>query len=134
MNERQKKALHAAVEVALAGGRDVRSAELARALGLSRDSVYQLLLPLVRSGFVLAGRGRTGGYRGAPDLLERRVTDVLAPFTSGAAHSEGHGTPPWVVELENRARSAAERVYEAVRVADLVEAARRSRGTPDWQI
>jgi len=134
MNERQKKALHAVVEIALAGGKDVGSTELARALGLSRDSVYQLLLPLVRTGLVLAGRGRTGGYRGAPDLTERRTTDVLAPFASGGGRAIGQGTPPWVEELEQRARSAAERVYEAVRVVDLVEAARRSRGTPDWQI
>ena len=134
MNDREKKALHAVVEIALAGGRDVRSAELAGALGVSRDSVYQLLLPLVRGGLVVAGRGRTGGYHGAPGLPERRAAEVMAPFTSGAGRSEGQGVPPWVVELESRARAASERVYEAVRVADLVEASRRSRGNPDWQI
>ncbi len=42
-------------------GREVGPArDVARS---SRDSVHQLLLPLVRSGWVAAGRGRNGGYR-----------------------------------------------------------------------
>lgn len=135
MNERQKKALRAVVAIVAAGGRDVRSAELAETLGISRESVYQLLLPLVREGLVIAGRGRTGGYRGTADLAHRSSSEVLAPYAGRVpGGDEGHGGPPWIEELQERARTAAERVYAAVRVADLVEAARRSRGTPDWQI
>lgn len=134
MNDRQRKALAVLVRLA-AAGRDVRSAELGEFLGISRESVYQLLQPLVRKGILVAGRGRSGGYRAAAGADQLPASAVIAPFASASGERVARdGGPPWLLELELRASTAASRVYEAVRVTDLVEAARRAHDAPDWQI
>jgi DNA-binding IscR family transcriptional regulator len=59
----------------------VTSTELAGWLDLSRDSVHQLLLPLVRSGWVAAGRGRNGGYRPTPLAASVTTLSVVSLYS-----------------------------------------------------
>lgn len=123
------------VELTARSGRDVSSAELAGLLGVSRESVYQLLLPLARAGFVRVGRGRNGGYRAAPGAGELSVAAVVEPFDRGdGERARAQTGPPYVTDLERRAAEASRRVLAATRVGELAAAVRASREALSWEI
>ncbi len=123
------------VELVLGAGRDTSSAELAKALGLTRESVYQLLLPLVRAGYVDVGRGRNGGYRAASGAAALPVSEAMAPFSRDAGRNV-HRTkePPVIEELERRATEAYRRVFASVTVGEVAAAVRASREALSWEI
>ena len=125
------------VEIGSEPGVERSAAEMAALLDLSRESVHQLLAPFVRTGLLVAVRGRTGGYRAGARLLEAPLSSVLSPFGS---------VPPRVGELEGsplrrlvdavEARSVAARlaVYERLTVGDLVARLRAESHALVWEI
>lgn len=124
------------VEIGLKGT-DRSAAELAGLLGLSRESVHQLLSPYVRSGLLVAVRGRTGGYRAGEGLLETPLATVLAPFEGPlprAAVTGRSALERLVDALESGAAGARRAVYERATVGDLVDRLRAERDVPDWEI
>lgn len=134
---RQKKAIAAMVEVGLKPGSDRSAAELAGLLGLSRESVHQLLAPYVRAGVLVAVRGRTGGYRAGASLLATPLSAVLAPFAGPAPRpgAEGRaGLDRLVDALESEAARARLAVYERLTVGDLASRLRAERQVLDWEI
>lgn len=126
------------VELVLRPDRETSSVELARRLGTSRESVYQLLLPLVRAGHIRVGRGRNGGYRPATGAEDLPVADVVAPYggvgTLGAESSHSPKDPPWIRDLSRRADEAYRRVLGGTTVGQLAAAVRASRQALDWEI
>ena len=124
------------VEVGLTGT-DRSAAELAGLLSLSRESVHQLLAPYVKAGLLVAVRGRAGGYRAGPGLLETSLATVLAPFAGPpprAAATRRSALERLVDALESEAAAARRSVYERRTVGDLVARLRAERETPDWEI
>jgi DNA-binding IscR family transcriptional regulator len=113
----------------------VKSGDLSRALSISRDSVHQLLLPLVRRGWVSAGRGRLGGYRVSPAARTATAYDVIEVF---ARHGEGtapqRGAPSWASRLEEQAVASYRRVFKSVTVGDLAAEVRAHRDALTWSI
>jgi hypothetical protein len=128
---RQRKTLEAVVEIVTEPVRGRGSAELAKSLGMSRESVYQLLLPLVRSGLLIGDRGRNGGYRGAPGTASARLSDVLGFPRNGEALPDG---PEWVSRIERLAGNAVLQVFDSVTVGDLAGEIRATRSAPTWEI
>ncbi len=125
------------VEVGFHPGTDRSAAEMAGLLGLSRESVHQLLAPYVRAGLLVAVRGRTGGYRAGPGLLATPLAAVLAPFAGPSARpaEEGRAGLDRLVDLlEAEAGAARLAVYERVTVGDLVARTRAERQALDWEI
>ncbi|KAA0255176.1 MAG: Rrf2 family transcriptional regulator [Acidobacteria bacterium] len=123
------------VELLLRPERETSSAELAEALGTSRESVYQLLLPLVKAGYVRAGRGRNGGYRSAPGAESLPVADVVAPYGGlGTESVLGQKEPPAIHELVRRADEAYRRVLDGTTVGELAASVRASREALVWEI
>ena len=133
MNTRQRKAVEAVIEIGSEPSRELSAAELARRLDVSKDSVHQLLLPLVRAGLLLAVRGRGGGYRGGEGLASAPVSAVLAPFEPPPARTSP-GEPGPVAALEEAAERARWAVYEEETVGALAVRARAERGVLDWEI
>jgi DNA-binding IscR family transcriptional regulator len=134
---RQRKAIAAMVEAGMEPGSDRSAAEMANLLGLSRESVHQLLSPYVRAGLLVAVRGRTGGYRAGAGLLGTPLSAVLAPFAGPAPRSgeEGRSRLDRVVEaLETEAAAARLAVYDRVTVGDLVTRLKAERQAIDWEI
>src|SRR5258705_8380376 len=69
LDTRFPTALQAMLLLAVAGEGDeptLSSTDLARAMGTNPALVRKLLVPLVRNGFVLSSKGRSGGVRLAP--------------------------------------------------------------------
>jgi hypothetical protein len=133
---RQRKAIEAMVEIGLKPG-SRSAAEMAGLLGLSRESVHQLLSPYVRAGLLVAVRGRIGGYRAGTGLLGAPLAAVLAPFASPAPHqpaSGRRGLDRLVDTLEAEGARARLAVYERPTVGDLVSLLRAEREVPDWEI
>ena len=133
MNRRQIKALEALAELENRPG-GTSSVELALSLSLSRDSVHQLLLPLVRNGWVVAGRGRLGGYRVTPAASGVPILDIVSAFSSRGESSPNPGTSKWIRRLENRAEDAYREVLSSVTVAEMAEAVRAEREALTWAI
>ena len=110
---------------------------MAGLLVLSRESVHQLLAPLVRAGLLVAVRGRAGGYRAGARLLESPLAAVLAPFGAPAGRSRAKvpkGLPALVEAVESDAAAARVAVYERITVGDLVARLRAERHALDWEI
>ena len=110
---------------------------IAGLLGLSRESVHQLLSPFVRSGLLVAVRGRAGGYRPGEGLLETPLTAVLAPFGVASAQSlrpPAGVVPRLVAALEAEAAGARHAVYQRTTVGQLVSRLRAEREALDWEI
>ena len=125
------------VEIGTDPGRDRSAAEMAGLLVLSRESVHQLLAPLVRAGLLVAVRGRAGGYRAGARLLESPLAAVLAPFGTAPARAlpARPGGPSRLVDaLEAEAADARRAVYERTTVGQLVTRLRSERGALDWEI
>lgn len=134
---RQKKAIEAMVEVGTDRGSEKSAAELAGLLALSRESVHQLLAPFVRTGLLVAVRGRSGGYRAGPALLATSLADVVAPFGGPTRRVAGAGSGALgrlVDEVEAEAVEARRAVYARLTVGDLVDRLRAERETLDWEI
>jgi DNA-binding IscR family transcriptional regulator len=135
MNIRQKKALQALVELALVPSKEMRAMALAEKLGLTREAVYQLLLPMVRLGVVEAGRGRNGGYRLNRRALGVSTWAVMAPFSSDAAlREQGSDVPPYVARLDGMAEEAYRRTFEEVTVEALIRQALEANQVPSYDI
>jgi DNA-binding IscR family transcriptional regulator len=123
------------VELEYRGAGDVKSDELSRALSLSRDSVHQLLLPLVRRGWVTAGRGRLGGYRVSPTARKATAYDVIAVYARHVDETPGHRDPfAWASRLEEQADVAYRHVFESVTVGELAAEVRARRDALAWSI
>jgi len=134
---RQKKAIEAMVEIGSDPSGERSAAEMARLLALSRESVHQLLAPYVRTGLLVALRGRTGGYRAGPGLLDTPLSTVLASFGGPAPRTGGSDRSPLgrlVDAVEAKAASARAVVFERLTVGDLVNRLRSERGAIDWEI
>ena len=110
------------------------SAELASALSLSRDSVHQLLLPLVRSGWIEAGRGRLGGYRVTPAASRASVLDIVSVFSRGGEGPTSRGTSRWIRRLEERADEAYRKVLSSITIGEVAGAVRAERDALTWVI
>lgn len=137
LNLRQKKAIEAVIEIGSKPERERSAAEMAGLLGLSRESVHQLLAPFVRSGLLVAVRGRAGGYRPGEGLLETPLSAVLAPFGVSAARAErppSGGASRLVVAVEAEAAGARRAVYQRTTVGQLVSRLRAEREALDWEI
>ncbi len=137
MNSRQTKALQALIELQIRRETELKAADLATILRLSRDSVHQLLLPLVRQGWVVAGRGRTGGYRLAPRATHVPVLAVLGLFSRDGAPVPGRrdsSLPQVIRQLDRDAREAYRRVLSSVTIGGLADRARFEREMPTYSI
>ncbi len=133
LNHRQLKAIEALVELQHRSG-GTSSTELARALALSRDSVHQLLLPLVREGWIAAGRGRLGGYRATPAASGASVLEVVSVFSRNGAAPAAAGVPVWLRRLESRADEAYRKVFSSVTIGEIAGAVRAERDALTWVI
>jgi DNA-binding IscR family transcriptional regulator len=137
LTPRQKKAIQAMVEIGSNPGGDRSAAEMAGLLGLSRESVHQLLAPYVRAGLLVAARGRTGGYRAGTDLLGTPLSAVLAPFAGPAPRppvAGRAGLDRLVDTLEAEAAGARLAVYQRLTLGELVRRLRAEREALDWEI
>jgi|GEM_PF-881538 len=138
LTQRQRKAIQAMVEVSSNPGGERSAAELAGLLGLSRESVHQLLAPYVRAGLLVAVRGRTGGYREGQNLAATPLAAVLAPFAGPSPAPdavEGRaGLARLLDVLEAEAAGACLAVYQRLTVGELVRRLRAEREALDWEI
>jgi DNA-binding IscR family transcriptional regulator len=131
MSVRQRKTLEAIVEIVTEPVRGRGSAELAKSLGMSRESVYQLLLPLVRSGLLIGDRGRNGGYRGAPGAASARLSEVLGVPRNAELPRD---CPEWLGRIERQAGTAVLNVLDSTTVGDLAGELKATRSAPTWEI
>jgi DNA-binding IscR family transcriptional regulator len=136
LNTRQKKAVQALVELVYRAGPDIPSSQLAEWLVLSRDSVHQLLLPLVRNGWVAAGRGRNGGYRATPVAGGVTVHAVVSLFSREGRDPapEDPSAPRFIRNLDQRASERYRQFLSSVTVGDLVAEVRAEREEPTYSI
>lgn len=132
LNTRQKKAIEAVIEIGSEPSGELPATELARRLEVSKESVHQLLLPLVRAGLVVAVRGRAGGYRAAEGLRQASIASVTASFEAPRAGAAARFAA--IDELEERAEGARQAVYEGQTVGQLVARARAERSVVSWDI
>lgn len=136
LNTRQKKAVQALVELVYRAGPDVPSSQLATWLALSRDSVHQLLLPLVRNGWVAAGRGRNGGYRATPVAPGVTVLAIVSLFSRDGREPapDDPASPRFIRNLDQRASDRYRQFLSSVTVGDLVSEVRAEREEPTYSI
>ncbi len=136
LNTRQKKAVQALVELVYRQGPDVPSGQLATWLDLSRDSVHQLLLPLVRSGWIAAGRGRNGGYRATPVAPGVTILAVVSLFSRDGREPapEDPTAPRFIRNLDQRAAERYRQFLSSLTVGDLVAEVRAEREEPSYSI
>ncbi len=73
-------ALHACLEMALAGDEPVTAARVARRFAIPEAALAKVLQQLVRAGLALGTRGAAGGYRLARRPSAVSVLDVIAAF------------------------------------------------------
>lgn len=125
------------VEIGSNPGCDRSAAEMARLLGLSRESVHQLLAPYVRSGLLVAVRGRTGGYRASAGLLGEPVSAVLGPYAGPEPRPPAEsrsGLDRLLDAVEAEAAAARLAVYRRLTVGEMVARLRSEREALDWEI
>ena len=125
------------VEIGSNPGSDRSAAEMAGLLGLSRESVHQLLAPYVRAGLLVAARGRTGGYHAGADFPGTPLAAVLAPYAGPLPRpvAEGRaGLDRLVDALEAEAAGARLAVYQHLTLGELVRRLRAEREALDWEI
>lgn len=132
--ERQKRALEAIAELGLEPEGEMTAALLAERLSLSRESIHQLLLPLVRAGLVAADRGRSGGYRLTPSALTSSLLTVIAPYARDARGEASDRSPAYVRRIDQEARGVCQGFFAAITVQRLIEAARAEREALSYQI
>ncbi len=133
--ERQKKALEAIAELGLAPEGERTAAQLAERLSLSRESVHQLLLPLVRAGLVAADRGRSGGYRLVPSAQTSSLLSVIVPYARDAARGEtSDRSPAFIRRIDEEARRVCQGFFADITVRKLIDSARAEREALDYHI
>ena len=98
---------------------------------MSRESVYQLLLPVVRAGLLIGDRGRNGGYRAAPGTDEKALSTLLG-LSSPIEPAEG--PPEWLLRIERLAGDQVLHVFDSVTVGDLASNLKATRSAPTWEI
>lgn len=108
--------------------------ELARTLALSRDSIHQLLLPLARSGWVAAGRGRLGGYRATSTAAKASILDVVSAFSRGGSNETLREAPRWLRRLERRADEAYRGVLSSITIREIADSERAEKSALSWVI
>ena len=133
MNQRQIKAIEALIELEHRSG-EISATELARTLSLSRDSVHQLLLPLVRGGWIAAGRGRLGGYRVTASASRASILEVVSVFSRQGSGTASREVPRGIRRLEERADEAYRRVLSSITVGEVAGAVRAERDALTWVI
>ncbi|MFI5180788.1 MAG: RrF2 family transcriptional regulator [Thermoanaerobaculia bacterium] len=133
MTRRQVKAVEALVVLERVGGEST-SAELARTLALSRDSVHQLLLPLARGGWVAAGRGRLGGYRATKAAAKASILEVVSTFSRDVSGETTREAPRWLHRLERKADDAYRRVLSSITIGEIAERERAEKNALSWVI
>ncbi len=112
------------------------SKQLAAWLDLSRDSVHQLLLPLVRSGWVAAGRGRNGGYRPTPIASSATTLSVVSLYSREGrepAPAE-HATPIAIQRLDGELAETHRRFLSAITIGHLVAEVKAEREEATYSI
>lgn len=80
LNKTTRYALHAALELALADGRPVTSAQIAARYEIPENVVAKVLQQFVRAGMAHASRGVGGGYRLARPAAQITVQSVIELF------------------------------------------------------
>ena len=112
------------------------STQLAEWLELSRDSVHQLLLPLVRSGLVAAGRGRNGGYRPTPLAATATVLSVVSLYSrEGRDPPPEHTSMPAAVQrLDRELFETHRRFLSGVTIAQIVAEVKAEREELSYSI
>ena len=80
LNKSTRYALHAALEMTLAGAQPVTASQVAARYDIPENVVAKVLQQLVRSGLASASRGVGGGYRLARPANEVTVQDVIDLF------------------------------------------------------
>ncbi len=127
-------ALHAALEMALAGDEPVTAARVARRRGIPEAALAKVLQQLVRAGIALGTRGAAGGYRLARRASAVSVLDVIAAFEPphAAGRCLGPQTPDGACALPDCAlRALFDEADELLRCTyasvSLATLARRSR-------
>ena len=80
LNKSTRYALHAALELALAGESSVTTAQIAARYEMPENVVAKVLQQLVRGGIALGVRGVGGGYRLARPAADVSVQDVIDLF------------------------------------------------------
>jgi Rrf2 family protein len=131
-------ALHAALEMAVAGDKPVTVAGVAGQLRLPPTALAKVFQQLVRSGLAVGTRGIGGGYRLARLARQVSVLDVLQAFEpphppgrcllaergNGACPRAGHCG---LQQLFDEAEELVRCTFASVTLATL---ARRTRGSP----
>jgi DNA-binding IscR family transcriptional regulator len=114
----------------------VTSTQLAVWLDLSRDSVHQLLLPLVRSGWIAAGRGRHGGYRPTPLAASVTALSVVSLYSreGRAPLPEQTSTPVAILRLDQELFETHRRFLSAITIAHLVAEVKAEREELSYSI
>jgi DNA-binding IscR family transcriptional regulator len=114
----------------------VTSTQLAVWLDLSRDSVHQLLLPLVRSGLVAAGRGRKGGYRPTPLAASATVLSVVSLYSREGRDQSPEQTsmPSAIQRLDRELFETHRRFLSSMTIAHLVAEVKAEREEPSFSI
>ena len=124
-------ALHAALAIAERerSGESVRANEVAEALGIPPNYLSKILQSLARSGVLVSGRGRNGGFRLSRPAEQIKLIDVVREFDDlgrerqcllgrGTCTDQGGGCP---AHLEWKAASApAFKFFETRTLADLL--------------
>ena len=112
------------------------STQLAGWLDLSRDSVHQLLLPLVRSGLVAAGRGRNGGYRPTPLAASATALSVVSFYSREGRDpsSEQPSTPAAIQRLDRDLFEMHRRFLSSTTIAHLVAEVKAEREELSYSI
>ena len=80
LNKSTRYALHAALEMALADGRPVTTAQVAARYEIPENVVAKVLQQLVRAGIARGSRGVGGGYRLVKAASEVSVQDIIDLF------------------------------------------------------
>ena len=112
------------------------STQLSAWLDLSRDSVHQLLLPLVRSGLVAAGRGRNGGYRPTPLASSATALSVVSYYSREGQDPQPEPTslPSAIQKLDRDLFETNRRFLSAVTIAHLVAEVKAEREELSYSI
>lgn len=106
-----RRALVAALEMALAAPGPVTVAEVARRHGAPESALAKVFQQMVRAGLAVGHRGVGGGYRLARDASEVTVASVLAAFEPPPASP----APPPADPVEARLDALFHEVDETTR-------------------
>lgn len=107
-------ALHAAFEMALAGGDPVTVAGLARRHGMSAAALAKVLQQLVRAGIAVGARGVGGGYWLARPASAISVLDVIRVFERPRVPGQGVLGPRAAAAAPTPAAATLQELFDEV--------------------